>query len=114
MASPEKAMVSDALRLLQAAAHRDAEDAGVWDTHRSDHESLMAAATGLTKASTALRTGNPMSDDFPGLRELDASLAMTVLVLLDYAEARSIDLGEAITLMVGDLDPGLRPKAYRE
>ena len=88
--------VTEAIRTMQHAVHKNAVDHGWWEGERSDGELIALQHAELSECLEALRDGNQESEKLPGFCCAEEELADVVIRIMDHCEARGWRLGAAI------------------
>lgn len=83
---------------MQILIHRNAKSKGWWDDDdpKQDGVKIALMHCELSEAVEALREGGPESIKIPGHSHVAEELGDTVIRIMDYCEARGIDLAAAI------------------
>lgn len=84
-----------AIKDLQSTVHELAHENGWWDSPREMGTLLALVHSEISEALEALRKGDPMSDKI-NRTLFEEELADTVIRILDIAEHKDLNLGEAI------------------
>lgn len=82
--------------VVQTKVHNNAKEKGWWDEERNDGEMIALMHSELSEALEALRKGDPFDDKVPTSLSLSVELADVVIRIMDFAEARGLNLPAAI------------------
>lgn len=85
-----------ALESLGMQIHEIAKSKGWWDAERNDGELICLMHSELSEALEGLRHGNPPSDHIPEFSAAEEEMADCIIRILDMAEARGWNIGEAM------------------
>jgi len=86
----------EAFEDTQKDIHDIAVKSGWWDNQRNDGELIALMHSELSEALEVLRDGDKKSDKVPEYTLLELELADVVIRLMDFAEARMLDVAGAI------------------
>ncbi len=83
---------------VQRAAHRNSRDKGFWDKDRNDAEMIALMHSELSEALEAIRHDGyeSASKHIPSYSQVAEEMADVVIRIMDFCEARNINLGRAI------------------
>lgn len=85
-----------AFQALQREVYAIAVSKGWWDAPRNDGEMIALMHSELSEALEALRRGDPSDDKIPEFSGVEAELADVIIRIMDYAQARGLNVAEAI------------------
>ena len=92
----EVSPLSLALPRAQQRVHEIAKSKGWWDNPPEDGTIIALMHSELSEALEALRKGNPESEKIPGFSQVEEELADVVIRIMDYSQAKGLNLGGAI------------------
>lgn len=76
--------------------HRIATQKGFWEGERNDGELIALIHSELSEALEAIRNDIKVSDHIPEFSGLEEELADAIIRIMDLAEARKLNVAEAI------------------
>jgi NTP pyrophosphatase (non-canonical NTP hydrolase) len=88
--------LSLALPRAQQQVHEIAKSKGWWNNAPEDGTIIALMHSELSEALEALRRGNPESRKIPGFSHVEEELADVVIRIMDYSQAKGLNLGGAI------------------
>jgi len=86
------------IRNAQKTVHQFARDKGFWEKDRNDAEMIALMHSELSEALEAIRHEGYelVSEHIPSYNQVAEEMADVVIRVMDFCEARNIDLGAAI------------------
>lgn len=82
----------DMFTALQTDIHKNAVEHGWWEDARNDGELIALMHSELSEALEGMRHGNPPDSHCPEYSSVEVELADCVIRILDYVEARNLNL----------------------
>ncbi len=88
----------DGMATVQRAAYENSTNKGFWDSNRNDAEMIALMHSELSEALEAIRHEGyeSASKHIPSYNQVAEEMADVVIRIMDFCEARHINLGRAI------------------
>ena len=85
---------------MQEAIHNNAVEKGFWknSSKKLDGVKIALMHSELSEALEVMREGDKKSEKVPQISHLEEELADTIIRIMDFVEARGLNLGVAIIL----------------
>jgi NTP pyrophosphatase (non-canonical NTP hydrolase) len=97
MMKPWQKYIYEAIRTLQHAVHKNAQEHGWYEgPTRTDGELIALEHSELSEALDSLRNGNKESEKIPGFSHAEEEFADVVIRIADHCEYRGWNLAGAI------------------
>lgn len=87
--------IKTVINYVAMVCHTRARENGWWDNPRNDGELICLMHSELSEAMEGLRK-DLMDDHLPERKMVEVEMADAVIRIMDYCEARNLDLGGAI------------------